>query len=340
MVDLSKIENLAVLDSFMKAESVFAKHEKICVSISGGSDSDIILDICEKIRKPHHKVMYVFFDTGIEYKATKDHLDYLEKKYGITIQRERAEKPIPVCCKEFGQPFISKSVSCRIERLQKSTFKWEDKPYEILQKEYPDICNDDLKWWTNHHQVEYLEKNPDGFGTSKFDINRNTWLKEFLIANPPKFKVSSKCCLWAKKKPAKSFAKETKADLQIAGVRRAEGGLRSVAYKNCYGNKIGDTYQYRPIFWYTDADKEYYEDHFDITHSKCYTDYGFKRTGCCGCPYNRKLFDDLQTMMLFEPKLWKACNNIFKDTYEYTWKYREFQKEMKAKEKLKKLKRE
>lgn len=42
------IENLAVLDSLIKSKAVIGKHSKIAVSISGGSDSDIVMDIVEK----------------------------------------------------------------------------------------------------------------------------------------------------------------------------------------------------------------------------------------------------------------------------------------------------
>ena len=76
---------------------------------------------------------------------------------------------------------------------------------------------------------------------------------------------------------------------------------------------------------------------FDITHSDCYTKYGFTRTGCVGCPYNKNLFEDLEVTKKYEPNLYKACNKVFKDTYEYTKKYREFCKEMKAKQKSDKI---
>ena len=36
-------------------------------------------------------------------------------------------------------------------------------------------------------------------------------------------------------------------------------------------------------------------------------------------------------MKKYEPKLYKAVNNIFKDSYEYTRKYREFCREMNLK---------
>ena len=50
----------------------------IC-SISGGSDSDIVLDLIHKI-DDDKKVTYLWIDTGLEYTATKDHLNDLEQK--------------------------------------------------------------------------------------------------------------------------------------------------------------------------------------------------------------------------------------------------------------------
>lgn len=81
-----------------------------------------MLDIVTKI-DTKKRVKYVFFDTGIEYQATKDHLDYLEKRYGITIIREKASMPIPLAVKKYGQPFLSKNVSDMIYRLQKHNFE-------------------------------------------------------------------------------------------------------------------------------------------------------------------------------------------------------------------------
>jgi len=74
-------------------------YEKILCSVSGGADSDIIIDICSKCDK-EKKVEYIWFDTGLEYQATKDHLRYLEQKYGIKIKIEKAIKPIPASCRQ------------------------------------------------------------------------------------------------------------------------------------------------------------------------------------------------------------------------------------------------
>ena len=63
---------------------------------------------------------------------------------------------------------------------------------------------------------------------------------------------------------------------------------------------------------------------FNISNSKCYTEYGLKRTGCVGCPYGRDYKHELEVIKEYEPKLYKAVTNIFKDSYEYTRKYKEF----------------
>ena len=82
-------KNQTVLDNFIRAHHIINKdkYKIILCSISGGSDSDDMLDIIYKVDE-NKKVRYVWFDTGLEYQATKDHLDYLEQKYNIKIERE------------------------------------------------------------------------------------------------------------------------------------------------------------------------------------------------------------------------------------------------------------
>ena len=60
---------------------------------------------------------------------------------------------------------------------------------------------------------------------------------------------------------------------------------------------------------------------------------GFRRTGCVGCPFNRNITDELVVIEKYEPKMYKACMNIFGKSYEYTRKYRAFAAEMRAREK-------
>lgn len=275
-----------------------------------------MLDIVWRCDKSN-KVIYVWFDTGLEYQATKDHIKYLEEKYNIKIIPYRAIKPIPTSCKQHGQPFCSKQASEYISRLQRHNFKFEDKPFEELYKEYP-RCKAALLWWCNLKEC------------NSFNIRWNKWLKEFLIENPPTFKISNVCCKYAKKDVAHKLIEEYLVDLNIIGVRKAEGGVRAGSYKGCFDEKgkyKKITYDnYRPLFWYKDADKKEYDEHFGIVHSRCYTEYGLTRTGCCGCPFGQDFEFELEVLEKYEPKLFKAVTNIFADSYEYTRKYKEFYK--------------
>lgn len=291
-----------------------------------GADSDIVLDICTKV-DINHKIDYVWFDTGLEYQATKDHLKYLENRYGIEIKSYKAIKPIPLSCKQIGQPFLSKNTSEMIYRLQKHNFQWEDEPLDVLLPRYCKWdekkqdwigCKVALMWWCNENY------------SIRFCVNYNKWLKEFMILNPPNFKISSKCCDYAKKNIIHKLIAEGEYDLNISGIRKAEGGIRGVAYKSCFDEKT-ECDNYRPIFWYTEIDKQVYEKHYNIVHSECYCDYGLKRTGCAGCPFGKNFEEEIRIIETFEPKLYKAVNNIFGESFEYTRKYKEFQKEMNQK---------
>ena len=321
--ELLELNNFAVFDGYAKAQSVIQKCNSAVCSISGGSDSDIVLDIMHNVDE-NGKVTYFWIDTGLEYTATKEHIDYLEQKYGITIERIKAAKSIPACVREYGVPFLSKYVSEQMMRLQAHGFKWEDKPLQELLAEYPN-CKTALQWWSN----AYYSDEKGEVKMSRFSIGRNKWLKEFIMQNPPDFPISNKCCEYSKKKPAKLFIKEHDADLDITGIRKAEGGIRSANFKTCFSpskSKGCDTY--RPVFWYTDHDKKVYEEHFGVTHSRCYTEYGLKRTGCVGCPFSPRISEELAVIREHEPKLYRAAMFVFGKSYEYTKKYREFQKMM------------
>ena len=45
---------------------------------------------------------------------------------------------------------------------------------------------------------------------------------------------------------------------------------------------------------------------------------------CAGCPFGRDFEFELEVIEKYEPKLYRAVNNIFGDSYAYTRKYREF----------------
>lgn len=135
------------------------------------------------------------------------------------------------------------------------------------------------------------------------NIERYRMLKEFLAIHPPQFTISSRCCNYSKKLPSSHFMKEVNGDLKILGVRKAEGGIRQLT-ANCFTWGKNNSYAvYRPIFWFTNEDKTAYEQIFGVTHSECYTLYGLKRTGCVGCPYNSRVFGELERVRQWEAGL-------------------------------------
>ncbi len=304
-------ENELIRNTMKKADLLLNSYKNPVCSVSGGSDSDVMLDLLERVRG-NRKVTYVFFDTGIEYRATLRHLDDLEAKYGIEIVRRKAKKPVPVGCKEYGVPFLAKMTSQGIERLQSKGFEFEYGSTEELLEEYPKALSG-LKWWN------------DGYGRGKYRVQHHAGLKEFMHENPPEFKISAKCCNGAKKDTAKEFLKAHDCMLNIVGERRAEGGVRAIAHTSCFEplHKSGIP-MYMPLYFWSDEDKRQYKEHYGLKYSDCYEVYGMKRTGCCGCPFNSRFEEDLKIVKQYEPQLYKAALHIFGKSYEYTRKYRAF----------------
>lgn len=311
--------DLWIQDAIFKANNhIEFDGEKILCAVSGGSDSDIMVDLFHKLDE-EKKIVYVWCDTGLEYEATKRHLKELEEKYNIEIIPLKAKVPIPLAVRKYGVPFLSKQVSEYIMRLQKHGFQWEDEPFDVLYKKYPQ-CKGALRWWCND------------FGeNSKFNIAYNPYLKEFMIQNPPDFPMSSKCCYFAKKSPVNTYVANNNFDLVCTGVRKAERGIRSSAYKSCFTPSLDSAdgvAQYRPLFWFTKESKECYKRSHNITYSDCYEVWGLDRTGCAACPFGKNFEFELDCIEKYEPKLFKAVWKIFGKSYEYTRQYREFQRKM------------
>lgn len=335
----SEIDNLLescknndrLVDMISHTQAVIQTHKNLYVSVSGGKDSDLMVDLFSKLDESN-SVHYVWFDTGLEYQATKSHLDYLERRYGIKIDRVPAIKSIPLSCMTYGQPFLNKFASEMIGRLEGIGFGWEDGSYDYLIKKYPE-GRSAIKWWCNgYDKPRFTEKGIH----SQFSIGRNKHLKEFLIANPPNFPISSKCCKYAKKYVSKKLIKDRKIDCMCTGIRRAENGIR-ITMKTCFtrDKEPGSDY-FMPLFWLNGEDEAEYFKKFNVRHSDCYEVWGMERTGCVGCPYNRKLNQEKQFIEKYEPKIYKAVCNVFKDAYRYTAEYNEFYNRKQAEEKLRK----
>lgn len=87
--------DLPAPDKFQAIMGIIAtrlkQHPNAICSYSGGSDSDIMLDLIERTREAFHlpPVKYAFFNTGLEMAATKNHVKATAEKYGVEITTYR-----------------------------------------------------------------------------------------------------------------------------------------------------------------------------------------------------------------------------------------------------------
>lgn len=323
---------------FEAIKSIIAKrlreHPNAICSYSGGSDSDIMIDVIEQTRMIFGipPIKYVFFNTGLEMQATKDHVKEMERKYGIEIEECRPKINIVNATRTYGIPFVSKIMSAGLSEWQKKGIplsiadeydRAEDKAEKRaeLKERYPN-CESVINFLCCCNSAG--EPRPN----IQLVINSSKYMKDFINENPPDFKISAKCCDYCKKQVAHRVQKEY--DMIITGERRDEGGMRSVPRKDnttlCFTETSSGQYRLRPLYYVSDKDKAWYKDYYGIKYSAAYEVYGLTRTGCCGCPISYKAVDDLEKIRKYEPNVVKAAWNIFGKSYEYRMKYNEYKR--------------
>lgn len=334
-------------EKFTAIQSIIAKrlreHPNAICSYSGGSDSDIMIDLIERTRKVFNlpPVKYVFFNTGLEMKAIKDHVKNTAEKYGVEIEECRPKTNIVQATRKYGVPFVSKIMSAGLSGWQKKKV-----PLSIAQ-EYEQAEDKQAK------REELKERYPNCEGTINFlcccnsageprpniqlVINSSKYMRDFIEKYPPDFKISAECCVHCKKNLAHKVQKGF--EMVITGERRDEGGMRSVPRKDntalCFAETSSGQFRLRPLYYVSDRDKEWYKEYYSIRYSDAYEVYGLTRTGCCGCPISYKAVDDLEKIRPYEPNVVKAAWNIFGKSYEYRKKYNEYKQTRMIQEKEK-----
>lgn len=323
---------------FEAVKSIIAKrlieHPNAICSYSGGSDSDIMIHLIEDVRKMFGlpPVQYCFFNTGLEMEAIKRHVRETSERYGVMIAEHRPKKNIVMATREYGLPFVSKIMSAGLEGVQKKNI-----PLTIAD-EYAEAQDKAAK------RAELKERYPGCESTINFlcccnskgeprpdiqlVINSSRYMLDFIKDNPIPFRVSNRCCDCCKKQLAHIVQKPY--DMVITGERRDEGGMRSVPRKDntsmCFSESADGKYRLRPLYYVTDADKQWYKEYYGIRYSDAYEVYGLTRTGCCGCAISAHAVEDLEKIKPFEPNLVKAAWNVFGASYRYRQQYNEYKK--------------
>lgn len=186
--DLNRINN-----TLGKMEYHLATHEHPGVSVSGGSDSNVIVHIiATNFRQYLPKIKFVFCNTGLEYRATLRHLDFMEQTYGIHIDRIRGMSVV-TAVKRYGVPVLIKKFSQFLARAQRGS--------ESAVRQLHTTVKD----------------SQFGFTSTEMSL-----ADKILRDNKPK--VDSVCCKLSKKTPIHKYKEENKIDLTITGERRAELG--------------------------------------------------------------------------------------------------------------------
>lgn len=324
---------------FTAIQSIIAKrlkqYPKAICSYSGGSDSDILIDLIERTRILFTlpPVKYVFFNTGLEMKATKDHVKAVAERYEVEIEECRPKIGIVTAARRYGIPFVSKIMSAGLSEWQKKGVplsiaeeyeQAEDKAAKRkeLKERYPK-CESLINFLCCCNSAG--EPRPN----IQLVINSSKYMRDFIGEYPPDFKISAKCCDYCKKQVAHQVQKDY--DMIITGERRDEGGMRSVPRKDntslCFTETASGQYRLRPLYYVSDSDKAWYKEHYQIKYSDAYEVYGLTRTGCCGCPISYKAVEDLEKIRPYEPNAVKAAWNIFGKSYEYRQKYNTYKAE-------------
>lgn len=343
--DRPSYADLDAPEKFQAIEGIICTHlmrhpNAIC-SYSGGSDSDIMLDLIERTRRDFNlpPIKYCFFNTGLEMKAIKDHVKETSEKYGVEIETVRPKTGIVQASRTYGIPFVSKIMSAGLSEWQKKGV-----PLSIAQ-EYNDATDKAEK------RKELKERYPkcetlinflcccnsagDPRPNIQLVINSSKYMLDFINEYPPDFTISAKCCDYCKKQVAHRVQKDYA--MIITGERRDEGGMRSVPRKDnttmCFTETSSGQYRFRPLFYVSDSDKAWYKETYGIKYSDAYEVYGLTRTGCCGCPISYKAIDDLEKIRPYEPNVVKAAWNIFGKSYEYRQKYNTYKENRRNAEK-------
>ena len=321
---------------FQAVEGIIARrlreHPNAICSYSGGSDSDLLLDLIERVRDLHNlpPIEYAFFNTGLEMKATKDHVKAQAAKYGVEIKEHRPKVNIVMATRKYGVPFVSKIMSAGLNEWQKKNV-----PLTIAD-EYAEADDKAAKRQELRERFPKCESvinflcccNAAGEPRPNIQlvINSSKYMLDFIKECPPDFKISADCCTYCKKNVAHAIQKSF--DMIITGERRDEGGMRSVPRQDntslCFTETSSGQFRLRPLYYVSDADKAWYKEYYGLRYSDAYEVYGLTRTGCCGCPISYKAVADLEKIRPYEPNVVKAAWNIFGKSYVYRQKYNEY----------------
>lgn len=254
------------------------------IAFSGGKDSTVLSDLVDRAL-PDNKIPRIYSNTGLDYLEIQRFVRQLASE-DERIMFLQPRQNIKQMLNEVGYPFKSKFHShiCDIYSRQGKTGC-------VLKYAEP-------KANTPHSCPKVLQD---------------------MFNSPLPFKISEKCCYKLKKEPFKRYEEETGRHIGLTGMRRAEKGLREQLKCLVFdGDKL---HRFHPLAPMDDDFIESYINHFQIRLCVLYyAPYGFKRTGCVGCPYERNLQKELDTLEKLLPNerakaefIWNPVYTVYRE---------------------------
>lgn len=250
------------------------------LSFSGGKDSTIVHYLLD-IALPNNKIPRVFVNTGVEYNYIVDFVNDLSKNDDRFIII-KPKVPVGIVLREFGYPFKSKIHSRFVMLYQNNRYLNSVDRY--INGIYYDKCPNILKYQF----------------TPSFNL-----------------KISDRCCFKLKKDTCLDYEIENNKSIVITGIRKEEGGYRSIIKGCSLFYSDGSLHKFHPLLVVDKSFEDWFIDKFNIKLCKLYyPPFNFDRTGCKGCPFNPKLKEDLNTLSNLLPMEYKQICGIWKPIYD------------------------
>ena len=290
---------MLLIDRLGVIRDTIAKYgeENFYLSFSGGKDSTIVSYLLD-MAIPGNKIPRVFINTGIEYHKIVEFVRSKIENDNRYIEIQPIY-PIKETLEKYGYPFKSKEHSNYLGRWQRGS-----KAFSVIRY-----------------------KNEVGGRFTCPDVLKYQFAEDFAL------KVSEKCCDKLKKEPVHKWEKENGRKITITGMRKDEGGKRSVI--SCITTRGDQIVKFHPLAVISDAWENWLIERDKIQLCDLYYEpYNFQRTGCKGCPYSLQLQNDLETMEKYMPAERKQCEWIWKPVYE---EYRRLGYRLKKTEQIKLL---
>lgn len=256
---------------------------KVYVSFSGGKDSTVLLHLARSI-KGCSDIPAVFCDTGLEYPEVREHVKSVDNV--IWIKPKLTFKQV---IEKYGYPVVSKEQAGYIYDLR-------------------------------HSRSEKLkDKRLNGGGKNGTTGKLSKRWRPLLDAD---FEITNKCCDVMKKRPMKSFEKETGLK-PILGTTAGESRQRLEQYLRGNCNAFSASHPVsKPLSFWTEQDILEYIKRYSLKIPSVYgeiveTDKGLKttgcnRTGCMFCMFGlhlEKSPDRFQRMRETHPRQWDYIMN-------------------------------